>query len=80
MKKLIFAIVLLAFVGCGNPEQMKKKHQYFGIVEESSAWRVVYDRRTKVMYVYPHGYNTTGTFTVLVDADGKPLLWKGTIE
>lgn len=80
MKRLIFAFVLLSFVGCGNPEQMKEEHPYFGIVEKSSAWCVVYDRRTKVMYVYPHGYNNTGTFTVLVDADGKPLLWEGTTE
>lgn len=33
---------------------------------------IVYDKETKVMYVV----SRTGTFTVMVDENGKPLLYK----
>lgn len=34
---------------------------------------VVYHKTTKVMYIISHD----GIATVMVDAEGKPLLWKG---
>ena len=53
----------------------------FVVVEETSQWTVVYHRSTKVMYVFTERYNseasTRSSFTVLIDADGKPLLWRG---
>lgn len=42
-------------------------------------WRnnfVMYDRETKVQY-YVFGSGGCGGITVLVDADGKPLLYEG---
>ena len=38
---------------------------------------VVADRDTKVMYAVSRGGYNCGNFTLLVDADGKPLLWDG---
>ena len=45
-------------------------------VEETGAYCIVYDRETKVMYAVSNsGYNY-GNFTLLVDANGDPLLYK----
>ena len=45
-------------------------------VEETGAYCIVYDKYTKVMYAVSNsGYNY-GNFTLLVDANGNPLLYK----
>lgn len=53
----------------------------FVVVEETYDWTVVYHRQTKVMYVYSnirrHAAGTNSAFTVMLDADGMPLLWRG---
>lgn len=44
-------------------------------VEETSAYCIVYDKYTKVMYAVSNaGYNC-GNFTLLVNADRSPLLY-----
>ena len=44
-------------------------------VEETSRYGIVYDKYTKVMYAVSNsGYNY-GNFTLLVDANGNPLLY-----
>lgn len=48
----------------------------FVCVEETSSWRIVYDKNTKVMYAVSSSSYNYGTFTVLVDVDGNPLVWK----
>ena len=37
---------------------------------------VVYHKDTKVMYAVSDGHYNRGNLTLLVDADGKPLLWE----
>lgn len=56
----------------------------FVVVEETSNWTVVYHKQTKVMYVYSwarrgdgHTSACNSSFTVLLNADGTPMLWKG---
>ena len=51
----------------------------FVCVESNSLYEfiVVYDQYTKVMYAVSTGMCNEGDFSVLVDEDGKPLLWKG---
>lgn len=39
-------------------------------VDRGISWHVVYHRDSKVMYVVGGG-----TFTLLVNADGSPMLW-----
>ena len=49
---------------------------FIEIDDGGSGFHIVYHTETKVMYaVSDSGYNH-GTVTVLVDADGKPLLWE----
>lgn len=86
MKKalLIVCIVVMCFAlaGCGTtverqtqaPNEVKSM---FAIVEKTLSWCVVYDRETKVMYAVSYGTYNGGTFTLLVNADGKPKLWGG---
>ena len=45
-------------------------------VEQTGGWKVVYHKETKVMYVVSTGTYNFGTFTLLVNADGTPMLWE----
>ena len=88
MKKilcLIIAIVLmLTCVGCSSSsanvsrqENSGEQESMFVVVEEvmfHGYWySVCYHKENKVMYSVSQ-YNE---FTVMLDADGKPLLWEG---
>ena len=48
----------------------------FVLIEKGENWKVVYHRETKVMYVMSEGLYNKGNFVVMVDSDGKPLLYK----
>ena len=37
------------------------------------------DKKTKVCYLF-HASGNAGGFTVLLDADGRPMLWREPIE
>lgn len=82
MKKfviLLFAFIL--FASC-NPSKVEKQPRLnedsmFVLIENTGAWGVVYHKETKVMYAVSCGPYNLGTFTLLVDKDGKPLLYKG---
>ena len=82
MKKLIIAITLLAFAGCRQQviTEQSDDTSRFVLVERTDVWNVVYDRSTMVMYAVSRGIYNQGTFTLLVDANGNPLLWEGTTE
>ena len=45
--------------------------------EEANRWIIVYHKETKVMYAVSYGSYNIGTFTLLVNADGTPMLYKG---
>ena len=83
MKRIIAAILaMLLVVGCAKVEKAQEIEKQvdtsrFVQVENASTWQVVADRETGVMYAVSAGMYNLGTFTLLVDADGKPLLWKG---
>lgn len=73
-------IMLLLAVGCAkvekvNPEPINQSR--FMEVERTSFWRIVADRETGVMYAVSFGGYNRGTFTLLVDANGNPLIYKG---
>lgn len=85
MKKLITILLLsLMLVGCGTSNEANFggifEESRFEIVEVDSCWYVVVDRETRVMYAVSTGTYNCGTFTLLVDADGYPLIWKGESE
>ena len=81
MKKLIIAITLLSFTGCTQVlTEPKEDFSRFVEVERTESWCVVYDRSTKVMYSVANGVHNRGTFTPLVDTNGKPLIWEGSLQ
>ena len=89
MKKLIVLLTAIAlcaclFVGCGG-SHVNQSSTYnednssiFVTVEYiTGSWRVVYHRDTKVMYVVSSGSSNRGTFTVMLNPDGTPMIWEG---
>lgn len=84
MKKLIFGIAALLLVfgisGCATNKAESivddDASSRFVEVEQSGIWSVVYDKDTKVMYTVSIGAYNGGNFTMLVNADGTPLLYE----
>ena len=74
---ILLATGLLA-TGCSTvknkTEQEPVNASRFERVEYHGDWEIVADRETGVMYAVSRGYYNQGTFTLLVDADGKPLI------
>lgn len=78
MKKIIvLMIVVLAMTLTGCSEESTSDKSEFVIIEGADIWYVVYHKETKVMYVVSNGTYNRGTFTLLVNADGTPMLWEG---
>ena len=48
----------------------------FVCIEETASFSVVYHKETKVMYAVSGGSYNYGTFTMLVNADGTPMVWE----
>lgn len=80
MKKIIaIVIVLCVFMcGCTSVETVERESSsMFVKVESAESWDVVYHRETKVMYVVSDGSYNHGTFTLLVNPDGTPMVYGG---
>ncbi len=84
--KALVMIMLLTVIlsGCGQRTVQKeaKKEQvsynaYFVRISSECGGDIVYDSRTGVQYWRSDGAYNYGTLTVLLDADGKPLIYKG---
>ena len=80
MLALVMCLGLLAGCGTATVDSEVKEEtnaSMFVEVEETYNWWVVYHRETKVMYVVSRGGYNCGTFTVMLNADGTPMLWEG---
>lgn len=83
MNKIFAVFIFAAFViaSCQTPALDKgvktNDKSRFVVVEKCWSWQVVYDKETLVMYAVSDGGYNNGNFTLLVESDGKPLLWKG---
>lgn len=88
MKKIVLTFLLtvtvLAISGCSGTTDEETHADMshadttstFIEVETYDSFDVVYDKDTKVMYVISSGTYNRGNFTMLVNADGTPKLWK----
>lgn len=79
---IFMAIALCAclFVGCGGSpavEEEVSQNSSFVIVEEGASYYIVYHKDTKVMYTLSAGGYNCGSFCLLVNADGTPMIWEG---
>lgn len=73
--------MLFSFVGCSsstteNSLSTKNSNSMFAIAESTPLYDVLYHKDTKVMYVVSKGYYNQGTFTIMLDAEGMPLLYE----
>lgn len=84
-KKLVLiaalALLMAIFTGC-TPTKVESKvvdevPSIFVMVERTYGYDVVYDRETMVMYAVSNLSHGSGHFTLLVNQDGSPKLWKG---
>lgn len=83
---LLFSMILaFSLVGCGNAiinttydtDSEEKVPSMFVAIETTSTWMIVYHKETKVMYAVSSGGYNGGNFTLLVDGNGYPLIYKG---
>lgn len=85
MKRLLIALMAIAlcaclFMGCsGNPaaEEGVSRESSFVIVEDGASYYIVYHKDTKVMYTLSAGGYNCGSFCLLVNPDGTPMIWEG---
>ena len=85
MKKKILTLIvvgtmILGLVGCSGTTvenvNESNKSSMFVVVESTLLWEVVYHKDTKVMYVVSRGSHNQGTFTVMVNSEGTPLIYE----
>ncbi len=82
MKKLIviafITLTMLSMTACATKrasEAVKGETSRMIELERFDLYYIVYDKYTKVMYAVSDGAYNRGTFTLLVDANGNPLLY-----
>ena len=80
---LLIIVMLLALQGCAPNETASEvdtdnpAQSMFVEVERTTTWRVVYHKDTGVMYAVSYCSYNMGNFTLLVDAEGRPLIYNG---
>ena len=74
---LLVVVFIFLFTSCAKVESVQKDGQLsmFVVIETTSGWEVVYHRDTKVMYAVSTGAYNIGTFTLLVNPDGTPMIY-----
>lgn len=87
MKKLIMivlaTVMLVSLSACATKqtkEIIEGETSRMVYVEETTAYCIVYDKYTKVMYAVSNGGYNCGNFTLLVNANGNPLLYDEQVE
>lgn len=83
MKKfLIMILFILLLTGCGKRMEIQedqKETNMFVYIQTADGFHdydVVYQKDTKVMYTVSHGPYSYGSFTLLVNPDGTPMLYE----
>lgn len=81
---LVAALIGLSmiFTGCGRSEEKVEasNESRFMRIETKLNWWIFADRETGVMYAVSRGGYNCGNFTLLVDANGDPLIYEGDKE
>lgn len=82
---VIAILIFLLLTGCGetklksiNDTEVKQEStsMFIEIEKYIDNWRIVYHKDTKVMYAVSSGSYNHGTFTLLVNPDGSPMLYE----
>ena len=79
---LIIVSIMLTFAGCASIRAEAKEVEEtddgstFILVDADYYCWIVYHKDTKVMYAVSRSPNNIGTYTLLVNADGTPMIWE----
>ena len=79
---LIIVSIVVMFAGCASTRAEAKEvddvddGNTFILVDADYYCWIVYHKDTKVMYAVSRSPNNIGTYTLLVNADGTPMIWK----
>ena len=75
---LIFIVVILctSLCACACSENDTSSASMFVTIEETYSFRIVYHKTTKIMYAISCGAYNGGDFTLLVNADGSPMIYE----
>jgi hypothetical protein len=80
---VIAAVLLIAMAACETQpaaasfENSTSLQAQFVMVYDSYGYSIVYNAANRVMYAVSSGPSNAGTFTLLVNDDGSPMIWKG---
>lgn len=84
MKKFItlmlIVVSLMILTACATKRESeveRGKTSRMVYLEETNDYYIVYDKYTKVMYAVSNNVYNIGNFTLLVEANGNPLLYQG---
>lgn len=82
MKKIAYLdlvlVIVLAFIGCSTSKSNNMETSDRFIVVYSDFSNAIYaDKETNVLYFW-HSGGYSGGLSVMLDENGKPLLWEGT--
>lgn len=77
---VLCSLLLVTLVGCGKKmervEGNNSNTSMFVMIENGGIFKVVYNKYTKVMYTVSTQPYNQGNFTLLVNADGTPMLYE----
>lgn len=82
---IVAAIVLLgvlgflfnvAIVGFNSAVEASAEDRFITLIYDIN-YSIVYDKETMIQYAVSNGAYNRGTFVMLVDKDGKPLIYEG---
>jgi len=81
-KMIIILLMAIMLTGCGAKvdRETQSETSRFMELERTGKWLIVADKETGVMYSVANGGYSYGVFTLLVDENGKPLVWEGKNE
>lgn len=84
MKKIIISLLIIAgiiltgwFLKDITIQDSNATDYRFITIQKWNDNKVIYDKETRVQYFVFSEYKAGGGITVLVDAEGKPLLYEG---
>ena len=67
----------MLFMLCGCTNSTPETEKSFVKISDEGIFKIYYHKKTKVMYAVSDGFYSCGILTLLVDAEGTPLLYSG---
>lgn len=82
MKKIVclglVLMIIFAFIGCTKTDNTETSDRFI-VVYSDSGDKIFVDTKTNVLYFWHYG-GYSGGLSVMLDENGKPLLWDKTNE